>query len=216
MVMDRNEGNDADGARQRIEHCFRRIETERMAGIPILNPAIRVEVVGLDRFGSEWLCILVTPWFMNIVLIPISHAAAEAGGTSPSAAVGSKSTVAFPAGGFEMIHGHEEGIGHYRMCSLFSPMHDFADHESAILAAQSARAALFEDDADRDVDTDMAMIWRGERPLEHNLKKPATDDDAREPSVAASHGREADEEKPDAGLSRRSLFLGRPREEPGQ
>lgn len=213
--MDCDEKNNADSAKERIERCFRLIEIERMAGIPILNRALRVEVVGLDRFGNEWLCILVTPWFMNIVLLPVSQTSGGHGETPPSA-VGSKSVVAFPAGSFEMIHGFEEGIGRYRMCSLFSPMHDFADHKSAIATAEAARAALLEDDADREADAGMAMIWRGERPHERRQQDPPDVNNVHERSAATSHAQASEDGKAEVGLSRRSLFLGRSREAPEQ
>lgn len=212
-MMDHDDSDDTGGVRERIESCFRRIETERMAGIPILNRALHVEVVGLDRFGDEWMCILITPWFMNIVLLPVSSAAAAA---KPPLAVGSKSIAVLPAGSFEMIHGFEEAIGCYRMCSLFSPMYEFSDHESAVAAAKAARAALLESDADPDVDADMAMIWRGERPDQRRRDIQPDAEHVQNHRVEASPAGDEHTGKPDAELSRRALFLGRAREEPGQ
>ena len=203
----------ADAVRTRIELCFRQIETERMSGIPILNRALRVEVVGIRRFGAEWLCILLTPWFMNVMLLPDAVAAGPAQDAASPAAVGSKSTVVLPAGRFEMIQGFEAGLGHYRMCSLFSPVLEFADHESAVQAAEAALAALFDRDSDDDADAGMEMIWRGERPMDprgDDASDPATTDTA--PVAAEKDGR-FDTGEPATALSRRRLLLGRIRTE---
>ena len=98
-----------------------------------VDDGLRLGGIGLRRLADEWLCILVTPWFMNVMLLPAStDDGAEPKAATPGA-VGSKALVAFPAGRFETIRGYEAGIGHYRMCSLFSPMHEFADHENAVI-----------------------------------------------------------------------------------
>ena len=41
-----------------------------MAGVPMLNPALRVQAVGFRHWQSHWLGVLVTPWFMNLMLLP--------------------------------------------------------------------------------------------------------------------------------------------------
>lgn len=209
--MDRQQCHAAVSLKARIERCFRAIETERMAGIPILNRAVGVEVVGLNRYQDAWLCILITPWFMNVMLLPASEDREAGVNASLVGAVGSKALVAFPAGQFEMINGFEETIGYYRMCSLFSPMHEFADHESAVLAAQAALASLLEADCKEDTDADMAMIWRGERPMD---RRP-------DPSYMTGENGPAADESPAAKppgesaavVDRRSLLLGRVRGE---
>lgn len=208
--MEQQESHAAVLLKARIERCFRAIETERMAGIPILNPALRVEVAGLRPHGEAWLCILVTPWFMNVMMLPSAVETTGAQAPMPGA-VGSKTLVAFPAGQFEMIHGFEAEIGHYSMCSLFSPMHEFADHESAVLAAQAALASLLEADREADPDAGMAMIWRGERPADREPDASyVTGENG--PAADEAQAAEASGER-DATLDRRSLLLGRTRAE---
>ena len=112
-----------------LESVFDGIRAERMAEVPILNDALRVEAVGFREFGDNFLGVLVTPWFMNLMLLP-----GEAGAWDEDRP-GEKLRHTLPAGDFEFIAGHEDGIGHYRMCSLFSPMFEFADHEAAVETA---------------------------------------------------------------------------------
>ncbi len=197
--------------RDKITTCFREIENKRMRGIPILNRALSVEVIGLQKYGEEWLCILITPWFMNVMLLPRSSADA-----APTPVLtGTKQSVEFPAGRFEMICGSEHGIGPYRMCSLFSPVLEFADQETAVAAANAALIAILEQDQEgAEVgDPDMAMIWRGERPntrkpndsepsLAEMNASPALDDVQHRPSSAEPHQ-----------LDRRRLLFGNNKQE---
>ena len=127
---------------RKLEDVFSRIERERMAGVPILNPALRVAATGMRSSSGAWICALVTPWFINLMLLPQTPELAEAW---TRAAAGSKEKHAFPAGTFEFICGAEEGLGPYRMCSLFSPVLQFECQEAALAAAEAALAALFDE-----------------------------------------------------------------------
>lgn len=61
----------------RLEFVFQRIERTAMGGIPILNPALCVSAVGVRQWQGEWLAVLVTPWFMNLVLLPSGDGQAD-------------------------------------------------------------------------------------------------------------------------------------------
>jgi [NiFe] hydrogenase assembly HybE family chaperone len=121
-----------------LERAFRAVYEERMQGLPFINPALSVEAVDVQPWNGHWLGVLITPWFMNLMLLPDN---AEAW---PTLRPGEKCQEAFPAGVFEFIAGHEDTLGEYLACSLFSPMFEFADHETARLTASAARAALFD------------------------------------------------------------------------
>ena len=121
-----------------LETTFRHIARHRMAGVPILNPALSVEAVGFRPWDEHWLGVLVTPWFMNLWLMPRVVARWQ------PIAVGASRHYVFPAGVFEFIGGHEATIGDYQACSLFSPMSDFDDHAVARDTARAALEALFD------------------------------------------------------------------------
>ena len=124
-------------AAERLETAFRRIRDERMAGVPILNPALSVEAVALREWQGHWLGALVTPWFINLVVLP---------GSGPWRSVPDRDSVwhAFPSGRFEFIGGSEPGVGPYHACSLFSPVLEFADHDTARETARVAVESLFD------------------------------------------------------------------------
>jgi len=121
----------------RLTSAFR-AAAERMDGLAFVNPALEVEAVGFALWNGRWLGVMVTPWFMNLTLVPADPAAWR------PLAVGAKRRYRFPAGGYEFIGARDSAIGDYQDCSLFSPMQDFADHATARLVAQLARDALFD------------------------------------------------------------------------
>ncbi len=124
-----------------LEAVFSMIERERMHDVPILNPALSVACIGMRPFEGGWLSVLITPWFINLVLLPGDAAGAEAWGAMPS---GSKPVHRFPAGQFEFICASEDGIGPYRTCSLFSPVFEFENQDAALAAAEASLTALFD------------------------------------------------------------------------
>jgi [NiFe] hydrogenase assembly HybE family chaperone len=121
-----------------LETTFGHIARHRMAGVPILNPALSVEAVGFRPWDEHWLGVLITPWFMNLWLMPRVVARWQ-----PIAAGANRHHV-FPAGVFEFIGGYESTIGDYQACSLFSPMFDFDEHAAAHDTAVAALEALFD------------------------------------------------------------------------
>jgi len=128
---------DAAEAAARLENAFRRIRDERMRDVPILNAALEVEAVGLREWEGHWLGALVTPWFINLVLMPGS-------GSWRSTRERESVWHAFPSGRFEFIAGSDPGVGEYHACSLFSPVLEFADHATACETARVALESLFD------------------------------------------------------------------------
>jgi [NiFe] hydrogenase assembly HybE family chaperone len=121
-----------------LETVFRRIHRERMAGLPVLNPELDVEAVGFCRWGEYCLGVLVTPWFMNVMLLP------GEGDAWQGISAGSVQVHHFPSGDYEFIVGEEAGIGCYQLCSLFSPMFEFSSQAAAVATAQAALDALLQ------------------------------------------------------------------------
>lgn len=121
-----------------LEAAFCAIRADRMRGLPFVNEALEVEAVGFAPWAASWLGILVTPWCMNLMLLPREAAKWQ------SVPAGDKVAYRFPAGVYDFVSGREDAIGEYQACSLFSPMFDFADHASARLTAEAALAALFD------------------------------------------------------------------------
>ena len=121
----------------RLTAAFRAVASH-MQGLSCVNPAVDVEAVGFVPWESHWLGVMVTPWFMNLTLLPRDPAAWQ------PLAPGAKRRYAFPSGIYEFVGANDATIGDYQVCSLFSPLLEFDDHASARLVATLAREALFD------------------------------------------------------------------------
>jgi [NiFe] hydrogenase assembly HybE family chaperone len=126
-----------------LEAAFRRVLRMQMQDMPMVNPALTVEAVGFRPWADHWLGVLITPWFMNLWLMPRVLAKWQP--------IGERETrhYVFPAGVFEFIGGRDPALGDYQACSLFSPMFEFSDAANARDTATAALDALF-DRASRD------------------------------------------------------------------
>lgn len=122
---------------EQLSEIFTRIGDERMKDIGLYNPALKVQAIGF-RPWDGWLAgILVTPWFMNFLLLP----------TQPEqlrgAEITSKRRVAFPCGEMLFTLGEVEEIGPYLSSSLYSPMGRFDVHAMATATARAAVDKFF-------------------------------------------------------------------------
>jgi [NiFe] hydrogenase assembly HybE family chaperone len=113
-----------------LEAVFRDIERTRMNGLPILNTSLAVEAIGFTPWQGHWLGALITPWFLNLVLVPGVQ------GEWPNAAEGERIVRQLPAGGCSFYGCFEPVIGEFHASSVCSPMSRFADQAAARAEAQ--------------------------------------------------------------------------------
>lgn len=137
-----------------LEALFERIAATRMQGVPMLHPGLKVEAVGFEvepvppaapggptNPGTAAptvpaaIGVLVTPWFMNLVWLPLAA-------NAPAARVGETREHTVGRQRFPFIGAHEPGFGGFEACSLFSPMFEFEDHAAARATAQAVLAEL--------------------------------------------------------------------------
>jgi [NiFe] hydrogenase assembly HybE family chaperone len=178
-----------------LEVQFRSIERQRMQGLPLLNSALQVEAVGFRAWQDLCLGVLITPWFMNLMLIP------HEGDSWSDRQIGDKQTYQFPSGPYEFILGEEEGIGRYEMCSLFSPMFEFSDQQTAVATAKQVILAIMDEENQDGLSTCESEInrrWHGEAKADELKESETTDSDK---SVAIS-------ERLQQPMTRRELLRG--------
>ena len=125
-----------------LEQVFAHIGATRMHGVPVLNTALRVQAVGFEVVGGEGggaaqvlQGILITPWFMNLLRLPLALAPDTAAVGTSAPVPGSKRSHLCGEQLFEFIAGHEEALGSFEACSLFSPMFEFANQAGAVSTA---------------------------------------------------------------------------------
>lgn len=119
---------------------FTEVWHSKMRDVPMVNKVLHVEARGFRLWEGRPLGVLISPWFMNLVLLP--GESEDWNGLIP----GQKETIAFPSGDYEFIHNTREMTGGYKACSLFSPMGDFKTQAQAVDVAEAVMVALFEEE----------------------------------------------------------------------
>ncbi len=124
-----------EGAVQRLANAYRRAAL-KVKGMPIYNPTLAVEAIGFREDQGRHTGVMVTPWFMNLTVIPSAD-------DLKVWVDGGKARLAFPSGAYDFTVYDLPEFGLIGYCSLFSTMTEFTDHEAAQLAAQAAADGLF-------------------------------------------------------------------------
>lgn len=111
---------------------YRRVHAERMHDLPFVNPALGVAAVGFAREQGDWLGIMLTPWFLNLFLLP-------GGGTLwRDIAAGERRAVALPCGTLHFIADDDPDLGPYQYCPLIAPVSHLPEMEAALQVARDA------------------------------------------------------------------------------
>lgn len=193
-----------DQWQHRLVTTFELIEQTRMQGVPVLNANLEVNADHYILWEGYFLGVLITPWFMNLILAPATE---ETQQQVCELKVGQKQTHVFPSGPYEFIVGHEAQLTNYLSCSLFSPMFEFADQVAAQDTAQAVLQELMKSENLEILDAGNEQSLHTNDELEpeaepDNSALDATGDG--DPAIAAP----PISQRP---MSRRQLFLGKRR-----
>jgi len=137
-----------DASTARVEELvtrFREIGNAQVADLPIYNDKLTVEAVGfrpLDR--SALFGVLITPWFMNAVVLPREKKDLD------DAALGRAAIVTLPAGPTKFRIGGDDVVGTFQSLSIHSPMSAFSFQEAARVEAEKTLASLLAPPEDED------------------------------------------------------------------
>ncbi len=122
-----------------LEAMYRRIWETSMHDMPWVNRALSVEVVGFRHWKGDWVGAVITPWFLNLFVLP---GGGELWSDRPS---GERCNIAFPAGELEFIADDDASaeIPAYQYCALITQVSQFDSQEAARAAAEAALVAIF-------------------------------------------------------------------------
>lgn len=161
----------------RLTADFREIWHSKMREVPLVNKALSVEAVGFVSHEGRGLGVLLSPWFMNLVLLPREDE------DWSGLVAGAKETITFPSGDYEFIHNVRDLVGGYKACSLFSPMGDFQSQMQATDVARAVMGELFK--SDNRAETDRAREIRTAREADLAAREAAEAEAAVEDAPAA-------------------------------
>ena len=123
----------------RLQAMYRRAWETSMHDLPFVNHALSVEVVGFRQWKGDWVGAVITPWFLNLFVLP---GGGELWSDRPS---GERCNIALPAGELEFIADDDAAaeIPAYQYCALITQVSQFASQDVARATAEAALIALF-------------------------------------------------------------------------
>jgi len=121
-----------------LEAVYRDTVQPRMQELPVYNPALRVEARGFRVRDGRRSGVLITPWCMNLLLLPVD------GDSWAGLAPGTQVEVAFPAGTYRMTLSMPAGTASHLSLTLFTTVLDFADQQTAQQVADEVLERLYQ------------------------------------------------------------------------
>jgi [NiFe] hydrogenase assembly HybE family chaperone len=107
-----------------VASCFR----ERTDQAPV-NPHLNCASVGFARCKGDWLGVVITPWFMDLVLLP------GGGSLWGDIPVGQRRYIELPQGAVAFTAAEEPRLGPYQHAPLVSTVASMPDMAAAITLA---------------------------------------------------------------------------------
>ena len=115
---------------------YRKVYEERFRDLPIINPELDVEAVGFRKLAEHEFGTLITPWFINLVLLPGNDRWQDR-------AQGSTCNIELPGGKVDFTVSHDDELGTTLSAVLFSTVTDFPDQAMARDVAAETLRLLF-------------------------------------------------------------------------
>jgi len=122
----------------RLVQVFETIDLQRMQDMPLRNGKLSVESVGFQVYQDHLLGVLITPWFMNLVMLPLRDK--DRAGLK----AGHRTRWRFPGESVEFITSPLPKFGWIHSAALYSSVSGFPDQDAAREVATEALARLLE------------------------------------------------------------------------
>ena len=121
---------------ERLVDYYQAVYEERFRDLPIVNATLRVEAVGFRRLAEHEFGALITPWFINLVLLP----GTDRWNDRPQ---GSVCTIELPGGKVDFTVSHDEQLGTTLSAAMFGTVTEFPDQAMAREVARETLRLLF-------------------------------------------------------------------------
>jgi [NiFe] hydrogenase assembly HybE family chaperone len=125
-----------------LEAVYRDTVQPRMRQLPVYNAALQVEARGFRTRDGHCSGVLITPWCMNLLLLPVD------GDSWDGLAPGTRVEVAFPAGTYRFTLSLPAGTSPHMSLTLFTTVLDFPDQHTARQVADEVLLRLYQAEAD--------------------------------------------------------------------
>lgn len=122
--------------------AYRETVQPKMRGLPMYNAELQIEAVGFELRGGRLSGVLLTPWCMNLVVLP------DESDEWHKLPHGKTVDMEFPSGRHSCVLSSPEGIVSHLSLPLFTTVQDFADQDTARQVAEETLRLLYLDATD--------------------------------------------------------------------
>jgi [NiFe] hydrogenase assembly HybE family chaperone len=141
----------------RLVQVFEAIDLQRMQDMPLRNGQLNVESVGFHLYQDHLLGVLITPWFMNLVMLPLREK------DKAELKAGHRTRWRFPGESVEFITSPLPKFGWIHSAALFSSVSGFPDQDAARDVATEALGRLLEPVEGKELSTESPARDTGEK-----------------------------------------------------
>ncbi len=142
---------------EKMMQRFKQIDAERMQGLPFYNVNLQVEALGFEEIAEGYIGALITPWFINLMLLFKQQ-------PQKAVVVGSKVAHTLPSGVYDFMVGEDEELGRYDFISLASPVSIYKTRQQAqAFAMQRLRNYLTSVNAEQVDEHPLIFVDRNEK-----------------------------------------------------
>jgi [NiFe] hydrogenase assembly HybE family chaperone len=121
---------------------YRETAQPKMRGLPMYNAELQIEAVGFALRDGRLTGVLLTPWCMNLVVLP------DESDKWHKLPHGKTVDIEFPSGRHNCLLSAPEGIVPHLSLPLFTTVQDFADQDTARRVAEETLRLLYLDATD--------------------------------------------------------------------
>ncbi|MCU7960896.1 MAG: [NiFe]-hydrogenase assembly chaperone HybE [gamma proteobacterium symbiont of Bathyaustriella thionipta] len=122
---------------QQLADAYRNKVQARMRDLPVYNAALQVETLGFSLYEGRLCGVLITPWCMNLLLLP------GADDNWTALAPGKTMDLSFPAGEYSFTLSLTQDIMPHLSLPLFTTVLDFKDQDMARDVAREVLRCLY-------------------------------------------------------------------------
>jgi [NiFe] hydrogenase assembly HybE family chaperone len=133
-----------EAAERELVAAFREIDQRSGRDMPFYNERLGVEGVGFQIWDGHVIGVLITPWLMNLMLLP--GESADWAGCSD----GDVREYQLPSGNYRFVAGLLDGPGVCFSAALFTTVEVFPDQATARAVAAEIMQQIFADHRERD------------------------------------------------------------------
>lgn len=121
-----------------LEQHFDSVYEREMKGLKLCHKDVKVQAVGFHLYENHWLGMMITPWFLNLMILPQT----DQPWPELKQERGNDILLEFPCGNLKFTPRIDPDLGSYLCCSLASPLRNIKSHDDLVSVAHKVLTDL--------------------------------------------------------------------------